>query len=183
LLAGGVLPVIKHIPGHGRAHADSHQALPVVDASRAELGCTDFHPFLQLADMPLAMTAHVVYSKFDSKNPATSSRIVVRTVIRGWLGFDGLLMSDDLSMGALSGDFSERTKRSFAAGCDLVLHCNGDMAEMREIAAATPLLRGSALRRARHAVERLREPEPCDAAALRAEFEELTARVGPSAAA
>jgi len=183
LLAGGVLPVIKHIPGHGRARADSHLALPVVDATRRELGCTDFHPFLQLADMPLAMTAHVVYSQFDAKNPATSSRTMIRIVVRGWIGFDGLLMSDDLSMRALSGDYAQRTKRAFAAGCDVVLHCNGELAEMLEISAATPLLRGSALKRAKHALQRLREPDAADIPALRAEFEDLTARAGVSAAA
>ncbi len=183
LLAGGVLPVIKHIPGHGRARADSHLELPVVDAAQAELGCTDFYPFLQLADMPLAMTAHVVYSQFDARHPATNSRKVIKGVIRGWLGFDGLLMSDDLSMAALSGDYSQRAKRSFGAGCDVVLHCNGDMAQMREVAAASPMLKGAAARRTRQALQRLIPPQPADIAALRTEFARLIAGGSVSAAA
>jgi beta-N-acetylhexosaminidase len=173
LMDGGVLPVIKHIPGHGRAFSDSHKELPVVDTNPAILGCTDFYPFMQLADMPLAMTAHVVYSGFDRENPATTSRFMVQTIIRGWLGYDGLLMSDDLSMQALSGDFAHRTQSSFAAGCDVVLHCNGAMNEMREIAAHCPVLADEAERRARHALLRIRPAEPVDEGSLRAEFAEL----------
>ena len=175
LMAGGVLPVIKHIPGHGRAFADSHKELPVVDTHPAILGCTDFYPFMQLADMPLAMTAHVVYSGFDAHNPATLSKKMVGDIIRGWLGFDGLLMSDDLSMQALSGDFSGRTQSAFAAGCDVVLHCNGSMAEMEAIAAATPVLEGMPAWRARVALERRSVPDDADEKALLAEFEALTA--------
>ncbi|MFZ1814185.1 MAG: beta-N-acetylhexosaminidase [Rhizobiaceae bacterium] len=178
LFAGGVLPVIKHIPGHGRACADSHLELPIVDEHPAILGCTDFYPFMQLADMPLAMTAHVVYSGFDAQNPATSSRRLVDEIIRGWLGFEGLLMSDDLSMQALSGDFSYRTQSAFAAGCDVVLHCNGNMGEMREIAANTPELDGEAAHRAFLALDRLvswqRDAQE-DEAALRDEFAQLLA--------
>lgn len=177
LLAGGVLPIIKHIPGHGRAFADSHKELPVVDTDPAILGCTDFYPFMQLADMPMAMTAHVVYSGFDRSAPATSSRIMIERVIRGWLGFDGLLMSDDLSMQALSGDFDERAKSAFAAGCDVVLHCNGVMDEMRAIAPAVPELSGEAARRAQHAMTLLREPDPVDEDTLREEFSRLAMAV------
>lgn len=170
LLAGGVLPVIKHIPGHGRAASDSHLALPVVDSPAGELGCTDFHPFMQLADMPLAMTAHVVYPAFDARNPATLSKKVIGGVIRGWLGYDGVVMSDDLSMQALSGDYSARTRSSFAAGCDVVLHCNGDMAQMEAIAAASPVLKGEALHRTRSALKRLGAAGTTEVTALRAEF-------------
>jgi beta-N-acetylhexosaminidase len=125
---------------------------------------------MQLADMPMAMTAHVVYSGFDKENPATTSRFMVERIIRGWLGFDGLLMSDDLSMQALSGDFAQRAKSSFAAGCDVVLHCNGVMEEMRAIVPACPELAGEAARRARHVMTWLREPDPADEASLREEF-------------
>jgi beta-N-acetylhexosaminidase len=133
LLMEGVLPVIKHIPGHGRANVDSHKALPTVRTDWAELSKIDFSPFKLLADMPIAMTAHVIYSAIDPKNPATTSRKVILDIIRKEIGFNGLLISDDLSMEALDGDFSYRTQAALAAGCDLVLHCNGDMSEMREI--------------------------------------------------
>lgn len=132
-LEGGVYPVIKHIPGHGRAMADSHFDLPVVDASRAELEACDFVPFKALADAPFAMTAHIVYTALDAFRPATTSTAVVGEIIRGALGFDGLLMTDDLSMKALTGRFEDRAKASLEAGCDLLLHCNGDMAEMRAV--------------------------------------------------
>ncbi len=174
LLAGGVLPVIKHIPGHGRAAADSHLELPVVDTHAAVLGCTDFYPFMQLADMPIAMTAHVVYTAFDSQHPATTSPKVIQDIIRGWLGYGGLLLSDDLSMQALSGDFRQRTQSAFAAGCDIVLHCNGDMEEMKAVAEVTPELTGEAENRAKLALDMLPEPEECDEERLRAEFKELT---------
>jgi beta-N-acetylhexosaminidase len=133
LLMEGVLPVIKHIPGHGRANVDSHKALPTVRTDWAELSKIDFSPFKLLADMPIAMTAHVIYSAIDPKNPATTSRKVILDIIRKEIGFNGLLISDDLSMEALDGDFSYRTQAALAAGCDLILHCNGDMSEMREI--------------------------------------------------
>ena len=163
LIAGGVLPVIKHIPGHGRAGADSHLALPVVDASRDELNASDFKPFRALADMPLAMTAHVVYTAIDAKTPATTSKKLFREVIRGHIGFDGLVMSDDLSMRALGGTFKDRTLASLAAGCDVVLHCNGVMDEMKAVAAATPELKGRAKLRAEAALRRIsHDPEPFD---------------------
>ncbi len=151
MLAGGVAPVIKHIPGHGRAGADSHFDLPVVDTPLEVLEQTDFAPFRALADAPMAMTAHVVYSAIDPERCATLSHRVIETVIRGHIGFDGLLMSDDLSMKALGGAFEDRTRDALAAGCDLVLHCNGDMAEMKPIAQATPQLSGRAATRAAEA--------------------------------
>jgi beta-N-acetylhexosaminidase len=171
LIAGGVLPIIKHIPGHGRSMADSHLDLPVVDAALEDLDAVDFAPFRVLSDMPMAMTAHVVYSAIDPKRPGTTSRKVIKHVIRDSIGFQGLLMSDDLSMKALSGDFKARTKASLAAGCDVVLHCNGDMAEMAPIAEACGKLSGKARRRAEGALARLaKRPEPIDLAEARARF-------------
>jgi beta-N-acetylhexosaminidase len=155
LLDGGVLPVIKHIPGHGRAFSDSHKALPVVDTQLDELRRHDFPPFKALADMPMAMTAHVVYSAIDPGRPATTSARVVEEIIRGEIGFDGLLMSDDVSMHALSGDFRTRTESIFGAGCDVVLHCNGVMEEMLAVAAETPILDGTAAERADRALAML----------------------------
>ncbi len=170
LIAGGVLPVIKHIHGHGRAMSDSHLALPEVDASLEALEATDFQPFRILSDMPMAMTAHVVYRAIDRRRPATTSRKAIR-LIREGLGFDGLLMSDDLSMKALSGDFAARARASLRAGCDVVLHCNGDMAEMQAVLAGTSNLRSQARRRAEAAMARLaRLPEPFDEAEARARF-------------
>lgn len=172
LIAGGVLPVIKHIPGHGRAKADSHLELPVVDAALEELEGRDFVPFKVLSDMPMAMTAHVIYSAVDRKRPATTSKKVMRGIIRGAIGFEGLVMSDDLSMKALSGDFTDRAKASLAAGCDVVLHCNGDMAEMSAVVAGTGALKGRAAARAQAALARIaRLPEPFDAAEARARFD------------
>jgi len=162
LLAGGVLPIIKHIPGHGRAAADSHLDLPVVDAGLADLTARDFAPFRALADLPMAMTAHVVYAAVDPDDPATTSARVIQDVIRGVIGFDGVLISDDLSMKALRGDFSTRASRSLAAGCDLVLHCNGDMAEMRAVSQGIVPLAGAALARTEAALARLRPPGPFD---------------------
>ena len=161
-MAGGVLPVVKHIPGHGRATADSHLALPVVDAPRDVLDATDFAPFKALADMPAAMTAHVVFTAVDGDAPASTSRRVTQEVIRGAIGFDGLLMSDDLSMKALSGPMSARAEAVLAAGSDLALHCSGDFAEMEAVAAAVPPLAGDGLRRFRAAVEIFGGSEPYD---------------------
>ena len=172
LIAGGVLPVIKHIPGHGRAMADSHLELPVVDASFEDLDARDFAPFRVLSDMPMAMTAHVIYSAIDGRRPATTSKKVMRRVVRGAIGFDGLVMSDDLSMKALSGDFTERAKASRAAGCDVVLHCNGGMAEMKAVVEGAGTLKGLGARRAAAALARLaRTPEPFDAGEGRARFD------------
>jgi beta-N-acetylhexosaminidase len=172
LMAGAVLPVIKHIPGHGRARADSHAALPVVDASRAALAGRDFAAFRANADLPLAMTAHVVYAAIDAGAPATTSRAVIGQVIRGEIGFDGLLMTDDLSMQALAGDFDARARAALDAGCDVVLHCNGALHEMRAVAAGARPLAGEAARRAQAALARLAEsPEPFDAEAGRTRFD------------
>ena len=171
LIAGGVLPVIKHIPGHGRSQADSHLNLPVVEASHAALAARDFAPFRVNSDMPMAMTAHVVFTALDPHHPATTSRRVIRQVIRGEIGFDGLLLTDDLSMKALSGGFSDRARDALAAGCDVVLHCNGQMAEMAAVARGAKPLAGAAARRARAALGRLaRAPEPFDLEAGRARF-------------
>jgi beta-N-acetylhexosaminidase len=171
LIAGGVLPVIKHIPGHGRARADSHYDLPVVDAVYEDLDAVDFAPFRVLSDMPMAMTAHVVYAAIDAKHPATTSKKAVRKVIRQAIGFDGLLMSDDLSMKALEGGFAERAHAALAAGCDVVLHCNGDMAEMKAVVSGCRPLAGRARRRADTALGRLPKAlEPFDLAAARARF-------------
>lgn len=172
LIAGGVLPVIKHIPGHGRAKADSHHDLPVVDTPYDELDAWDFAPFKMLSDMPMAMTAHVVYAAVDAKRPATTSKKAMREVIRGAIGFDGLVMSDDLSMKALGGEFADRARASLAAGCDVVLHCNGDMAEMKAVLAGTKALSGQAARRAEAALSRLAKvPEPFDLAEAGARFD------------
>ena len=140
LLEGAVLPVIKHIPGHGRARVDSHEACPLVETGHDELSPSDFAPFRALAAMPWAMTAHIVYAALDPAEPATLSRRVVSEIIRGEIGFSGVLLSDDLSMRALGGTIGERARRALAAGCDLALHCNGDPGEMEEIAAVAPLV-------------------------------------------
>jgi beta-N-acetylhexosaminidase len=156
LLEGAVLPVIKHIPGHGRARVDSHYACPVVATGRDELARTDFAPFRALAGMPWAMTAHIVYAGIDPAAPATLSPRVVQEVIREEIGFDGVLISDDLSMRALGGGLDERTSRALAAGCDLVLHCNGHPAEMEQVAAAAgPISPRAAARLARAEAVRL----------------------------
>ncbi len=164
---GGVLPVLKHIPGHGRATADSHKKLPVVSTDRATLEATDFAAFRPLAALPIGMTAHVVFTAIDPVAPATTSVTIVRDVIRDFIGFRGLLMSDDISMGALSGSLGERTRAALAAGCDVVLHCNGKMPEMREVAANAPLLAGEAARRAEAALAAPQAAAPFDLAAAR----------------
>ena len=172
LIAGGVLPVIKHIPGHGRAMSDSHLELPVVEASFEDLDARDFAPFRVLSDMPMAMTAHVIYAAIDRKRPATTSKKLMRRVIRGAIGFDGLVMSDDLSMKALCGDFTQRAADSRAAGCDVVLHCNGGMAEMKAVVKGAGELKGKAAARAKAALARLaKAPEPFDAAEGRARLD------------
>lgn len=179
LLAGGVLPVIKHIPGHGRAMADSHFALPRVSAPREVLALHDFFPFRALADMPLAMTAHVVFTAIDERHPATLSRRVFKEVIRGEIGFEGLVMTDDLSMKALSGSFLERARRAYAAGCDVVLHCNGVREEMDAVASAAKPFTGKSKQRAESALARLRHtPEPFDSVDEGARFDALLAGKG-----
>jgi beta-N-acetylhexosaminidase len=179
LMQGGVLPVLKHLPGHGRASADSHKRLPIVTAERAELEASDFAAFRPLAGLPLGMTAHVVYSAYDPLAPATTSATMVREVIRGFCAFRGLLMSDDVSMGALSGSIAERSRAAIAAGCDIVLHCNGKIEEMREVAGAVPRLSGQAAERAEDALAKRGRPSEFDAEAGRRIFDDLLARVWP----
>ena len=179
LATGGVLPVLKHIPGHGRATADSHLRLPVVDTPRAELERTDFAAFRPLADLPMAMTAHVVFSAIDPAQPATTSATMITQVIRDAIGFQGLLMSDDVSMNALAGSSAERTGAIFEAGCDVVLHCNGNLREMRDVAARTPMLADEALSRADRALAARQRPDgDFDRRAARAELDELVRRAG-----
>jgi beta-N-acetylhexosaminidase len=174
LLEGGVLPVVKHMPGHGRARVDSHKALPVVDKSEAVLAASDFAPFRALADMPWAMTAHVVYSAIDPGRPATLSKTVIDRVIRGAIGFGGVLVSDDIGMGALAGTVADRVAGALAAGCDLALHCNGTLGEMIEAAAAArPISAATAARLARGEALRLAARRDFDRRAAEAEFDRL----------
>jgi beta-N-acetylhexosaminidase len=161
-LAGGVIPVIKHIPGHGRALADSHLELPVVTTHRADLEALDFVPFQALADMPAAMTAHVVYTALDPHAPASTSGPVTREIIRGLCRFGGLLMSDDLSMKALTGPMRERAAAVISAGSDVALHCNGEMAEMELVAAGVPELSGVANARFEHCLNLLSRADAFD---------------------
>ncbi|RVC43551.1 beta-N-acetylhexosaminidase [Mesorhizobium sp. M4A.F.Ca.ET.090.04.2.1] len=170
LMSGGVLPVMKHIPGHGRAFADTHFELPTVDTPLSELRSHDFAPFKALNDLPMAMTAHVVYSAVDPENPATTSAKVVNDIIRGEIGFDGLLMSDDTSMKALSGDFPTKAAAILAAGCDLVLHCNGVFEEMSGIASRTTALAGKSLERAERALSYIKDRDLANETEIRAEF-------------
>ncbi len=160
LRAAGVAPVIKHLPGHGRARADSHEELPVVNASLEELRGRDFVPFAACADAPMAMTAHVLYAAVDPQNPATLSAKAIGEIIRGELGFSGLLMSDDIGMKALEGSLGERARRALEAGCDVVLHCSGDLEEMHEVARAAGTLEGEALARVRVAEAAMGAPAP-----------------------
>jgi beta-N-acetylhexosaminidase len=174
---GGVLPVVKHIPGHGRALADSHHELPAVDADRASLEATDFRAFRSLSGLPLAMTAHVVFTAIDPVTPATTSVTIVREVIRGLIGFEGVLMTDDISMEALSGAIRARSRASLAAGCDVVLHCNGRFDEMCEVAEAAPPLEGAAARRASAALAWRRPGPEIDAAEARRRFAAMVASI------
>ncbi len=175
LKAGGVLPVMKHIPGHGRGMADSHQELPIVHAGRSELEAHDFLPFRAMKDELMAMSAHIVFTAIDPDQPATTSPKVIEDVIRGYIGFDGLLMSDDTSMNALKGTIGERARRIAGGGCDIILHCNGVMDEMKAVVAEARPLAGEALRRAR-AVEAAFGPgDETDETALRQEFRGLFA--------
>lgn len=171
LMDSGVVPVLKHIPGHGRARADSHFELPVVHTSAEMLRCVDFAPFKALADLPMAMTAHVLYTELDRERMATVSLRVIQ-MIREEIGFSGLLMTDDLSMKAMQGSFTERTEAALAAGCDVVLHCNGDMKEMQAIAKGTCALGGVPLTRAEAAM-RIAQTQDVDVAATRIELNQL----------
>lgn len=173
LLAGGVLPVVKHIPGHGRARVDSHLALPRVEADHDALRRVDFAPFEALNDLPLAMTAHVVYPALDADLPATLSPKVMQA-IRDEIGFDGLIMTDDLSMKALSGDLVGLTQRALSAGCDVILHCNGTLADRRAVAQAAGPLSPAAQSRAIRALEARHTPDEVDIPALEAKLDALT---------
>jgi beta-N-acetylhexosaminidase len=179
LLEGHVLPIIKHIPGHGRAMADSHHHLPRVTASRTALEGHDFPPFRALGDLDLAMTAHVVYEAFDPQEPATTSQTIIQNVIRRDFGFDGLLMSDDLSMKALTGSMESRRASVLGQGCDLVLHCNGEMSEMLPVAEGCPEIDAVANQRLQRALARLRQPAhlPFDRGQARARLDALLAMV------
>jgi len=180
---GGILPILKHIPGHGRAMADSHLSLPVVDSPKNELEIVDFAAFKPLADLPMAMTAHVVFSVYDPAQPATTSATMIEQVIRGLIGFQGLLMSDDVGMNALAGSIAERTEALLAAGCDIVLHCSGELEEMQQVARETPELSGKALQRAKAALSSRKTPlSPFDRAAARAELDGLIGRLGAASA-
>jgi beta-N-acetylhexosaminidase len=162
-LAGGVLPVIKHVPGHGRAMADSHLSLPRIDASAEELIEVDFRPFMALCHAPLAMTAHVLLTAFDEERPASTSPVIMGEVIRELIGLTGLVISDDIGMQALGGPFAERAAAVIDAGCDVALHCSGELAEMREVASAVPPLEGESAERFARAIAELGEPQPFDA--------------------
>jgi beta-N-acetylhexosaminidase len=163
LIAGAVLPTIKHIPGHGRALADSHHEVPIVSATRAELEASDFIPFRMLSDMPIALTAHVIFQAIDAEHPATQSKRVIDEIIRHHMGFAGLLVSDDLSMHALSGGLRIRAEAAFRAGVDVCLHCNGNLEEAAAVAAAAPRLAGTAQQRAQAALARVPHmAEPLD---------------------
>jgi beta-N-acetylhexosaminidase len=177
LLAGGVAPVIKHMPGHGRARVDSHHDLPVVTAARDELA-RDFAPFIALKGLPMAMSAHVVFTAVDPHRPATASPIVVQEIMRGEIGFDGLIMSDDVSMKALQGPYDRRAAAILEAGLDIVLHCNGELEEARAVASAAPQLSGSSLRRAQAALAVVAAPKPFDLDEGKREFAIIKARLG-----
>ncbi|MEM6491902.1 MAG: glycoside hydrolase family 3 N-terminal domain-containing protein, partial [Pseudomonadota bacterium] len=176
--AGGVAPVIKHIPGHGRATADSHKALPTVDAPLSALEATDFAPFQALADLPIGMTAHIRYTALDAERPLTTSATAVAGAVRQAIGFDGLLLTDDLCMHALGGGMDDRAARSLAAGCDIALHCDGTLDGGRAAAAGAQRLNAEGWRRwtaVRDWMAARRDPAPFDE---RAAFVELTALTG-----
>lgn len=173
-LAGGVLPVLKHIPGYGRACVDSHKDLPTVTAPRSALETHDFAPFKALNDIAMGMTAHIVFADIDSQNPATTSSAMMQ-VIRNDIGFDGLIMSDDISMEALSGTIGERAAASIAAGCDIALHCNGKSHEMEAVVMAAGKMTSQAVIRAERALAQRKTPQTIDINALIAELDALIA--------
>ena len=174
LMEGGVLPVMKHVPGHGRSMVDSHHNLPVVDATRLDLESVDFIPFTGMSDCPMAMTAHVVYTAIDPENPATLSRKIVRHVVRKVIGFQGLLMTDDLSMKALPGSHSQKAKAAYDAGVDMLLHCNGVLEEMQEVGASAIELTPKTARRAKAALKLKRKPQPFDEKQAQADLDALS---------
>ncbi|MDH6268080.1 beta-N-acetylhexosaminidase [Rhizobium sp. SG_E_25_P2] len=173
LKAGGMLPVMKHMPGHGRAFADSHHDLPVVDTPLDDLRAHDFPPFMAMTNEVMGMSAHVVFTAIDPDNPATTSRKVIEEIIRGEFGFDGLLISDDSSMNALKGTLGERARAIASNGCDVVLHCNGVMSEMLEVQAEVKLLAGKSRERAERAEAAFTAPDGSNEPDLRAEFAAL----------
>ena len=181
LAQGGVAGVIKHLPGHGRADADSHLALPCVTCAADDLDAVDLAPFKALADAPMAMTAHVVYPAWDADRPATQSPRVISTIIRGAIGFDGLLMTDDLSMKALGGSYEDRASKALAAGCDMILHCNSEREEMKAVVSAAPRLEGLSLARAVRAEVARRTPDLIDPAALQVQLDALLKSAGTGA--
>ncbi len=176
-IAGGILPVIKHIPGHGRPHADSHLQLPVTDAALTELAESDFIPFRRLNRFPLGMMAHVLYLSLDGQCPSSQSEGVI-SYVRDVIGFDGLLMSDDLSMSALSGNMGERAMSCISAGCDVNLHCNGDLAEMQDVAAASGKLGTAGSLRAHNAFTSFCEPDRDEIAVFVEEFQTICLQSG-----
>ena len=175
LKAGGVLGIMKHIPGHGRTRVDSHHQLPVVTATLDTLRANDFAPFKTLAHLPVAMSAHILFKTLDAHAPATFSPVIISKVIRTEIGFKGLLLSDDLSMNALSGTIAERATRALEAGCDIALHCNGKLNEMIAVANSAPVLDGPGLARARTVAAAMGEAVPLDLAAAVVEFDQLMA--------
>jgi len=175
LMAGGILPVIKHMPGHGRATVDSHHDLPRVSADRATLATSDFAPFRALSDAPWGMTTHIVFDAVDPERPATCSPTVIEDVIRGEIGFEGVLVSDDIAMQALSGSPAERAQRALAAGCDVVLDGAGDLEAMRAVAAQVPPLTDAAQARLERAEARRPAPDDVDPDALAARLDVLLA--------
>jgi beta-N-acetylhexosaminidase len=180
-LEGGVLPVIKHMPGHGRALVDSHLCLPLVEEGRETLAQADWLPFRDCADAPLGMTAHILYAALDPTAPATQSARIISEVIRGDIGFEGALLSDDLSMEALGGSLGDRTAKALRAGCDLALHCNGDFDEMTDVLDSAGLLAGDAMSRVNEAFARRRPASSFDRAEGRRRLDELLGHDQPLA--
>lgn len=178
LLEAGVIPCIKHIPGHGRARSDSHLSLPKVDADLDDLRDHDFAPFRALAHLPMAMTCHLLFSAIDDQPATCSSKMI--DLIRNEIGFDGLLTTDDITMEALPGSHTQRAAAAIAAGCDVIMHCNGDIAAMAPVAEAAGALQGKALQRAEAVLAARRKPSDIDPAALRDELDAIEAR-SPSA--
>lgn len=175
MLAAGVQPIMKHVPGHGRALCDSHKDLPRVEVGLETLETVDFAPFKALADLPWAMTAHIIYKALDPERPATQSSAIISGVVRGTIGFDGVLVSDDLSMEALAGPIERRALDSLAAGCDVALHCNGKLDEMETLASVVPPLTDAAVRRLKAARAAVKSADPIDAADARRQVAEWLA--------
>lgn len=159
-LDNGIVPVVKHFPGHGRLKTDPHLMLPIIDATRAELESEDFVPFELLKDLPVGMNSHAVFTALDPHNAATLSAYVQQEIIRGHLGFDGLMLSDDINMKALQGGAGDIARKVQAAGSEIILHCNGVMDEMREVAAALEPMSDETLQRWERARSMVKAPDP-----------------------